>query len=119
MMQIHLVRLRAFGFLHPGRERWQTRVIKRPWRIIPGSTLYGAIATALIKLDCDEKSLELAKSPEEAYKEHKNHGCGYSKLLSPIVGERPRIRFSPLVPVGEEEDIGDAKGFCEVARDLI
>jgi len=116
MTLIHLVRLKVFGFPHPGRERWRARVIKRPWRVIPGSTLYGALATALIKLDCDEESLK-ERDPEKAYKTHKNHGCGYGKLLNLLRGEEPRIRFSPLVPV--EGEVKDARGYCRAAQALI
>jgi len=116
MTQIHLVHLKVFGFPHPGRERWRTRVIKRPWRVIPGSTLYGALATALIKLDCDEKSLE-EKDPKRAYEAHKSHGCGYVKLLDLLRGEEPGIRFSPLVPA--DDKVEDAKGYCEAAQGLV
>lgn len=45
------VHLRSYGFFHSGRERLQTRVLKRVWEHIPGGTLYGAVAAALIRLE--------------------------------------------------------------------
>lgn len=51
---IAIVHLTSFGFLHPGRERFK-RVTKEAWPFIPGSTLYGAVAAALIRLDCQEE----------------------------------------------------------------
>jgi hypothetical protein len=116
MTLIHLIRLKVFGFPHPGRERWRARVIKRPWRVIPGSTLYGALATALIKLDCDKESLK-ERDPKRAYKAHKSHGCGYGKLLDLLMGEESHIRFSPLVPA--DEGVEDARGYCKAAQGLV
>lgn len=96
MSQVHLVHLKVYGFPHPGRERWRSRVIKRPWRVIPGSTLYGVLTAALIKMDCEDGYLN-QDSPEGT---HECQDCSYGRLLGLIGGERPDLRFSPLVQVG-------------------
>lgn len=100
--RLHIIHLRSYGFLHPGRERWKTRVIKGSWDVIPGSTLYGALAAALIKLDCSDPTAEVCGG-----------ACGYHRLLEQI--KRPltdgvRLRFSPLISADEE--IRTAGAYC-------
>lgn len=89
---IAVIHLTSFGFLHPGRERFK-RVTKEAWRLIPGSTLYGAVAAALIRLDCPQERAEA-----EACGACFNNGsspCGYAALLQEV--QENRLRFSPLV----------------------
>lgn len=103
------VRLRSYGFFHSGRERLRVRVVKRCWEFIPGSTLYGAVVVALIRLD--------GWDPHEAVP-FKGDG-GYQRLLR-AVAER-RIRFTPLLPdLGTEEEpaIHTAKDYCHTALRL-
>lgn len=85
-----VVHLRSYGFFHSGRERLRTQVLKRTWEHVPGSTLYGAIAAALIRLD----GLDEEASPFES-------GAGdYHALLQAVKARQ--IRFTPLLPVAEE-----------------
>jgi hypothetical protein len=100
-----VVRLRSFGFLHPGRERLRT-VLKRSWPFIPGSTLYGAVAAALIRLDGVGAAL-----PGEGE-------GGYHRLLRLIAGELSRVRFTPLLPVGPDQTLESAEAYCRQAQAL-
>lgn len=105
MDTVFIVRLRSYGFLHPGRERLRT-VLKRSWPFIPGSTLYGAVAAALIRLD------GVGQAPPG-----EGQG-GYHRLLRLIADERSRVRFAPLLPVEEEGHIKSAQDYCQRAQAL-
>jgi hypothetical protein len=95
MSKVYIVHLRAYGFLHPGRERLGTRVIKRCWPVIPGSTLYGAVAAGLIRLSCDQQGPE----PETRCKDSQcRRPCEYRNLIDLVKSNGHRLRFSPLVP---------------------
>jgi len=89
---IAVIHLTSYGFLHPGRERFK-RVTKEAWPLIPGSTLYGAVAAALIRLDChlEQASLEACAHCQA----NGRTDCGYMALLSEVKAKR--LRFSPLV----------------------
>lgn len=103
------VHLRSYGFFHSGRERLRVRVVKRCWEFIPGSTLYGAVGAALIRLDGHhlDESVPL-------------QGNGrYQQLLRAVA--ECRIRFTPLLPdLGTEEkpDICTAEDYCRTALRL-
>jgi hypothetical protein len=99
------VRLRSYGFFHSGRERLRVRVVKRCWEFIPGSTLYGAVAAALIRLD--------GLDPDEPVPLHGNGG--YQRLLQAVAGGQ--IRFTPLLPdPGDPQpDIHTAQDYCRTA----
>lgn len=89
---IAVIHLTSYGFLHPGRERFK-RVTKEAWRLIPGSTFYGAVAATLIRLDCHkEKAKE--ENCQACFKQDDNT-CGYVALLKEV--QENRLRFSPLV----------------------
>jgi len=103
MDTVFVVRLRSYGFLHPGRERLRT-VLKRSWPFFPGSSLYGVIAAALIRLDGVG-----SKPPGEGE-------GGYHRLLQ-IVADK-RIRFTPLLPVDGEEMPMSAEAYCQQANGL-
>lgn len=95
------VRLRSYGFFHSGRERLRVRVVKRCWEFIPGSTLYGAVGAALIRLDGLDPA---GPVPLQG-------NGGYQKLLQAIA--EAQIRFTPLLPdVGGEMAIHTAEGYC-------
>lgn len=84
-----VVHLRSYGFFHSGRERLRTQVLKRTWEHIPGSTLYGAVAAALIRLD----GMDEGATPPES-------GPGdYHALLGAVKAQG--VRFTPLLPVAE------------------
>lgn len=94
-MRVAVVALRTYAPLHVGNEPWK-RVTKSGWPFIPGWTLYGAVAHALMKLTCTEqqaggeKCLDCISDP--------NPACGYARLLLRTKREsKERIRFSPLV----------------------
>ncbi|MBW1947041.1 MAG: hypothetical protein JRI33_03800 [Deltaproteobacteria bacterium] len=89
---IAIIHLKSFGFLHPGRERFK-RVTKEAWLLIPGSTLYGAAAAALVRLDCRRGEANLNNCTE--CQKNPRNDCGYLALLREVKGGR--LRFSPLV----------------------
>jgi hypothetical protein len=89
MDTVYQIRLRSYGFLHPGREQLRTDVLKRAWSFIPGSTLYGAVAAALIRLD--------GIDPHHPYSAQ----GGFHDLLRQVKTEQ--IRFTPLVPALADE----------------
>jgi|GEM_PF-1890471 len=98
------VHLRSYGFFHSGRERLQTRVLKRVWEHIPGGTLYGAVAAALIRLE------GLDDTPP---------GTGtsdYHALLRAV--QEQRIRFTPLLPTAQDTCLDSAQAYCEQALRL-
>lgn len=100
-----IVQLRSYGFFHSGRERLQTQVLKRVWEHIPGGTLYGATAAALIRLD----GLDPEAPPGK--------GAGdYHALLDAV--QAHRIRFTPLLPVAEGANLTSARAYCEQALRL-
>ena len=94
------VRLRSYGFFHSGRERLRVRVVKRCWEFIPGSTLYGAIGAALIRLD--------GLDPAEPVPLQGNGG--YQRLLRAVAAGQ--IRFTPLLP-----DTGDGASAIHTAEE--
>ncbi len=100
-----VVHLRSYGFFHSGRERLQNRVLKRVWEHIPGGTLYGATAAALIRLD----GLDATAPPGEG-------GGDYHALLRAVTAQR--IRFTPLLPVAEGTALTSAQAYCEQALRL-
>jgi len=89
---IAIIHLTSYGFLHPGRERFK-RVTKEAWPLIPGSTLYGAVAAALIRLDCQREQASLDNC-NQCLASEQTH-CGYLSLLNEV--QAKRLRFSPLV----------------------
>lgn len=100
------VRLRSYGSFHSGRERLRVRVVKRCWEFIPGSTLYGAVGAALIRLD-GLGPVELVPLQGDG---------GYQRLLRAVADRQ--IRFTPLLPdLGTEEDpvICTAEDYCHTA----
>lgn len=104
-----VVHLRSCGFFHSGRERLRVQVLKRTWEHIPGSTLYGAVAAALIRLDgLDESAKPFEDGPGD-----------YHALLKAVKDHQ--IRFTPLLPVAEEiKKAKDWTGgrYCEQAMRL-
>lgn len=96
MDTVYTVELRSYGFLHPGREQMRTEVLKRAWPFVPGSTLYGAVAAALIRLD------GLAPERVPAGDE------GFHVLLRAV--EAQAVRFLPLVVA--EAPVDTAVGYC-------
>jgi hypothetical protein len=105
-----VVHLRSYGFFHSGRERLRVQVLKRTWEHIPGSTLYGAVAAALIRLDglLDESAEPFEDGPGD-----------YHALLQAVKNQQ--VRFTPLLPVAEEvEGARDWTGgrYCERAMRL-
>lgn len=114
---IAAVRLRSYGFLHPGRERFK-RVTKECWRVIPGATLYGAVAASLIRQDCRKGRATLENC--RACVQNKQAACGYADLLQGAKEES--WRFSPLVPPGvpeneeNEEKEYTLQAYCRDAR---
>lgn len=100
---------RSYGFFHSGRERLRVQVLKRTWEHIPGSTVYGALATALIRLDgLDEGARPFESGPG-----------GYHALLRAV--KEGKIRFTPLLPVaGTVARAEDWSGqrYCEQAARL-
>ena len=105
-----VVHLRSYGFFHSGRERLRVQVLKRTWEHIPGSTLYGAVAAALIRLDglLDESAEPFENGPGD-----------YHALLKAVKAQQ--VRFTPLLPVaGKIEKAEDWTGgrYCEQAMRL-
>jgi hypothetical protein len=101
-LKVAIIHLTSYGFPHPGRERFK-RVTKEAWRFLPGSTLYGTLAAALMRLDCRQAeksqviSIDMDKCAECLDPESiRGNGCGYLALLREI--EAGRWRCSPLVP---------------------
>jgi hypothetical protein len=101
-----VVHLRSYGFFHSGRERLRVQVLKRVWEHIPGSTLYGAVAAALIRLDGIDEDAE----PFEA-----GNG-GYHELMSAV--KEQKIRFTPLLPVADDHALTSAGVYCVQALRL-
>ena len=101
-----VVHLRSYGFFHSGRERLRVQVLKRTWEHIPGGTLYGAVAAALIRLDgLDEGATPFENGPGD-----------YHALLRAV--KAAKIRFTPLLPVADVvARAGDWTGqrYCEQA----
>ena len=103
------VRLRSYGFFHSGRERLRVRVVKRCWEFIPGSTLYGAIGAALIRLDGRDPAKPVPLQGDG----------GYQKLVQAVA--QKQIRFTPLLPdlgTEKEPDIHTAEDFCRTGMML-
>jgi hypothetical protein len=100
------VRLRSYGFFHSGRERLRVRVVKRCWEFIPGSTLYGALAAALLRLDGADLNEPVSLQGDG----------GYQHLLRAVA--RGQVRFTPLLPDEDEPGIHSAEEYCRVAFQL-
>jgi hypothetical protein len=101
-----VVHLRSYAFFHSGRERLRVQVLKRVWEHIPGSTVYGALAAALIRLDGIE---------EDADPFEKGKG-GYHDLVDAV--KRQRVRFTPLLPVVDGPQLKSAEAYCAQALKL-
>jgi len=100
------VRLHSYGFFHSGRERLRVRVVKQSWEFIPGSTLYGTIGAALIRLD--------GRDPADPVP--LQGSGGYHQLLAAVA--EGRIRFTPLLPdlgVDDKPSINSAGDYCRTA----
>lgn len=95
MDTVYTVHLRSYGLLHPGRERMR-QVLKRAWPYIPGSTLYGAIAAALIHLD-NARPPGPAAGPGE-----------FAALLELLAAQQ--VRFLPLIAA--QQPIATAADYC-------
>ncbi|MCU0589836.1 MAG: hypothetical protein MUF52_17005 [Syntrophobacteraceae bacterium] len=97
-MKLLVVRLKSFGALHPGAERWR-RVTKESWPFVPGSTLYGAVASTLMRMTCREDLALITTGDCRQCLESGEAACGYAMLLNVMRdGGTPAPRFSPLVP---------------------
>ncbi|RMH01708.1 MAG: hypothetical protein D6706_01485 [Chloroflexi bacterium] len=104
--RVFVIHLRSYGFFHSGKERLVVQVLKRTWDFIPGSTLYGALSAALIRLDPPDEDLNHTVPAK---------GKGdYFKLLRAV--EQGHIRFTPLLPAAEALQTGPA--YCEQAMRL-
>ncbi len=103
---IAIVHLTSYGFLHPGREGFK-RVTKEAWRLIPGSTLYGAVTAALMRLDCPKEQADLDSCAECSA------ACGYRALLAEVQAQR--LRFSPLVATSRQENWYTAQEYSQDA----
>lgn len=112
---VAVIRLRSFGFLHPGRERFK-RVTKECWRIIPGSTLYGAVAASLIRTDCKKERASFENCIDCVDKKNP-FACGYAELL--IFGKEKENswRFSPLVCTKDPQRKKEAYDFLQYCID--
>jgi len=86
------IHVRSYGFFHSGRERHRVRVVKRCWEFIPGSTMYGVVGAALLRLDGEEPT-------------------SYNRLLEAV--REQGVRFTPLLPVAEAPK--GAAGYCRQA----
>jgi hypothetical protein len=103
---VFVVRLTSYGFFHSGRERLRVQVLKRTWEHIPGSTLYGAVAAALIRLDGvkdDDRPIEEDPSFDKGL-------GGYHELLRAV--REHRVRFTPLLPLAPGEGICSGEAYC-------
>lgn len=101
-----VVHLRSYAFFHSGRERLRTQVLKRVWEHIPGATLYGAVAAAMIRLD----GIDPDADPYEA------GPGGYHRMMGAV--KAGQLRFTPLLPVGEDRPLTSARGYCAQALRL-
>jgi hypothetical protein len=99
MDTVYTIHIRSFGHLHPGRERLRVQVLKRAWPHIPGSTLYGALAAALIRLDGVHPM-----NPLEG-------DGGFAHLLQFVVNQQ--IRFAPCL--ASPAPILSAAAYCRTA----
>lgn len=104
--RVFVVHLRSYGFFHSGRERLRVQVLKRTWEHIPGGTLYGALAAALIRLDPPADLDNITPDHDE--------GRYFEMLRAVQAGE---IRFTPLLPSPSELKSG-AK-YCTQAMHLL
>lgn len=104
--RVFVVHLRSYGFFHSGRERLQTQVLKRTWEHIPGATLYGAVAAALIRLDppTDLEAPDLSRAD-----------VGYFDLLRAV--QSREIRFTPLIAAAAPLESGG--DYCAQAINLL
>jgi hypothetical protein len=101
-----VVHLRSYGFFHSGRERLRVQVLKRVWEHIPGSTLYGAVAAALIRMDGIEEDVEPFEDGEG----------GYHELMSVV--KKQKVRFTPLLPVANDRPLKSARAYSTQAMRL-
>jgi hypothetical protein len=101
-----VVHLRSYAFFHSGRERLRVQVLKRVWEHIPGSTLYGAAAAALIRLD----------GINEEAQPFENGPGGYHTLAGAVKNQE--IRFTPLLPVADGHALTSAETYCAQALRL-
>jgi hypothetical protein len=113
-LTVAVIKLRSYGFLHPGRERFK-RVTKECWRFIPGSTLYGAVAVSLIRQDCKKGCATLEKC--RACVDADEISCGYSALL--LGAKNNNWRFSPLIPLKEQDRHKEAFSLRSYCRDAL
>lgn len=97
------LRLHSHGFVHPGRERLSTQVLKRAWSFIPGSTVHGAVAAALIRLDGLEPDQPLT-----------GRG-GFHQLLR--LTAAGHIRFLPCLPT--DNPLDSAAAYARHAGQLL
>lgn len=103
---VFVIHLCSYGFFHSGRERLRTQVLKRVWEHIPGSTLYGATAAALIRLDGIEENAEPFYSGSG----------GYHELIKAV--KQQEVRFTPLLPVTSGKALTSAADYCTQALQL-
>jgi hypothetical protein len=104
--RVLLVHLRSYGFFHSGRERLVVQVLKRTWEHIPGGTVYGALAAALLRLE----PVNLAAESLDI----DNGQGGYFDLLRAV--RAGQIRFTPLLPAASPLTSGQA--YCQQAMRL-
>lgn len=110
---VFTVHLRSYGFFHSGREPLAGQVLKRTWEHIPGSTLYGAVAAALLRLDpplnkeTDLNQKTLTVTPDARGR--------YFDLLRVV--QARQIRFTPLIPSAAALQSGAE--YCQQAMGLI
>ena len=110
--RVFVVHLRSYGFFHSGRERLVVQVLKRTWDHIPGSTLYGAVAAALLRLDSPLDEDEDLNQPSIDVTQAKGD---YFELLRAV--QAHQIRFTPLLPATTQ--FTDGAAYCQQAARLI
>jgi hypothetical protein len=101
-----VVHLRSYGFFHSGRERLRVQVLKRVWEHIPGSTLYGAVAAALIRLDGIDEHAEPFEEGDGAY----------HRLMGAV--REQAVRFTSLLPADADHPLKSAGTYCQQALRL-
>lgn len=109
--RVFVVHVRSYGFFHSGRERLVLQVLKRTWDHIPGSTLYGAVAAALLRLDSPLDNEDLNKPSLDVAQAQGD----YFELLRAV--QSHQIRFTPLLPAATR--LTDGRVYCRQAMRLI
>ncbi len=108
MDNLMIIRLKANGPLHPGREDEKIR-IKRCWPFILGSTFYGAMVQSFLQSKFGYGIIDSTKVKK-----------GLKFLLEPI--KNGALRFSPFLPCSNlkncQWDEFNADNYCQLAREI-